>query len=415
VRILPTSLTLVGFTVLAGLAGCGSDEPAPGGSSGASGKGPVSSAGAGPLTGASGAPVTGAAGSGNAAAGSPVVGSAGSNPGTAGSPSTSGGSPGTAGTGTTSAGSSAGGAPGVSGGGNAAGAPNPNAPDQKGKTNAKGGDMTSANTDYLKLGEMRLINNNWGSVEWACGTKSKENVFVSADKSSFGWNFDRGDCDTGNTNTKPDYPEIEFGIHPFGLGSSEATSPDFSTTTLLPKQLKDITEASVEVKNMVITLDKPSSWNINFEFWLSKQNPATTQGNAGVYAELMTFWGWEDKRWPLTGMTDQNSPICDIGCTNGLSAGSKTYDLIVQKESWGSGWKYFQFRGTGQPQTSFSGKVDVKKLIDYLVQKGGATQDMWLTRMEIGSEIDDNTKGSVKMSNVTFSVNNEKRSPVFGQ
>jgi len=271
--------------------------------------------------------------------------------------------------------------------------------------------MTSANLDYLKLGEMRLINNNWGSVAWGCaGTKSKESVFVSADKSSFGWNFDRGDCTTEST--KPDYPEIEFGIHPFGLGSSEATSPDFSTTTLLPKQLKDITEASVDVKNLVITLEKPASWNINFEFWLSKQNPATTQGNAGVYAELMTFWGWEANRWPLK---DGGSPICDIGCTNGLSAGDKMYDLIVQKESWGSGWKYFQFRGTGQPQTSFNGKVDVKKLIDYLVQKGGATQDMWLTRMEIGSEIDDDTKGSVKMSSVTFSVNNEKRSPVFGQ
>ena len=133
-----------------------------------------------------------------------------------------------------------------SGAGNTAGGANPNAPDAKGKTNAKGGDMTSADLDYLKLGEMRLINNNWGSVEWACGTKSKENVFVSADKSSFGWNFDRGDCDTGNTNQKPDYPEIEFGIHPFGLGSIKATSPDFSTTTLLPKQLKDITEASVD-------------------------------------------------------------------------------------------------------------------------------------------------------------------------
>ena len=136
-------------------------------------------------------------------------------------------------------------------------------------------------------------------------------------------------------------------------------------------------------------------------------------GDAGVYAELMTFWGWENNRWPLTGMTGQNSPICDIGCTNGLTAGDKTYDLIVQKDSWGSGWKYFQFRATGSPQTSFNGKVDVKKLIDYLVQKGGATQDMWLTRMEIGSEIDDDTKGSVKISNVTFSVNNEKRSPVF--
>jgi len=239
-------------------------------------------------------------------------------------------------------------------------------------------------------------------------------VFVNADK-TFGWSFDRPNCDTGDTNTKPDFPELEFGIHPFGLGSSDATSPNFSTTTLLPKQLKDITSASVSLEGLSINLSSEGSWDLTFEFWLSQKDPSTTKDNAGVYAELMTFWGWQANRWPLTGMTGSNSPQCDIGCTNGLSAGSKSYDLIVQKNSWGSGWKYFQFRGTDGSQKSFNGSVDVKKLIDYLVQKGGATQDMYLTRLEVGSEIDDQTKGSVSMKNITFEVNGEKRSPVFGQ
>ena len=283
-----------------------------------------------------------------------------------------------------------------------------------GKTNAKAGDKTSTKLDYLKMGEIRLINNNWGSVAWNCTDKSPSSVFVNADK-TFGWSFDRPNCDTGDTNTKPDFPELEFGIHPFGLGSSDATSPNFSTTTLLPKQLKDITSASVSLEGLSINLSSEGSWDLTFEFWLSQKDPSTTKDNAGVYAELMTFWGWQANRWPLTGMTGSNSPQCDIGCTNGLSAGSKSYDLIVQKNSWGSGWKYFQFRGTDGSQKSFNGSVDVKKLIDYLVQKGGATQDMYLTRLEVGSEIDDQTKGSVSMKNITFEVNGEKRSPVFGQ
>jgi len=356
--------------------------------------------------------VVGAAGSGNT--GNATGGSSGSVAGA--SNGTAGALNGTAGAGGSGNTTSTGGTTGTAGSGNAGGGTiDPNAPDKMNKTNAKPGDKTSTKLDYLKMGDIRLINNNWGSVAWNCTDKSPSSVFINADK-TFGWTFDRPDCDTGNTNTKPDFPELEFGIHPFGLGSSDATSPDFSTTTLLPKQIKDITEISVELTNLSIQLDKADSWDLTFEFWLSKQNPATTQSNAGVYAELMTFWGWQNNRWPLTGMTGANSPTCDTGtCDTGLSAGTKSYDLLVQRNSWGSGWKYYQFRGNDGSKQSFTGKVDVKKLIDYMVQKGGATQDMWVTRLEVGSEIDDNTKGKVTMSNVIFSVNGEKRSPVFGQ
>jgi hypothetical protein len=414
--LLPTSLTLVGFTVITGLAGCGSDAATPGGSSGASGKGPVSSAGSGPVTGASGAAVTGASGSGsgNAAAGSPVVGSAGSNPGTAGSPSTSGGSPGTAGTGTTSAGTSAGGAPGVSGGGNAAGAPS--GADANGKTNAKPGDMASTKFDYLKLGEIRILNNNWGSVESKCTTPMS--VFVNANK-SFGWSFDRGGCN--GTGEKPDFPQLEFGIHPFGLGSSAATSPNFSSTTLLPLQIKDITSASVTLTDLAIKFDKEGKWDLTFEFWLSSKDPGKTQSDAGVYSELMTFWGWEANRWPENatppGPVVRNCSPCKATAGQQVTAG-KTYKLEVQDDQWaGNKWRYFQFRDTAGPAKSFPGKltVDVKKLIDYLVNTMGYSKDLWVARLEVGSEIDDNTKGTVTMTDVEFEVNGQKRSPVFGQ
>lgn len=416
-RLLPTSLALVGLTVAAGLAGCGSDSSNtnPGGTSGSSNSG-ASGAGSVPTAGSAGKPAVSTAGS----AGAGTVGSAGSANGTAGSGSGSvagsanvaGASNGAAGSGT-----STGGTTGTAGSGSStAGASNPNGPDQMGKTNAKPGDKTSTKLDYLKLGEMRLINNNWGSVAWNCTDKSPSSVFINADK-TFGWSFDRPNCDTGDTNQKPDFPEIEFGIHPFGLGSSEATSPNFSTTTLLPKQVKDITTANVTIDGLSINLSKEGSWDLTFELWLSTKDPATTQGNAGVYAELMTFWGWQKDRWPLTGMTGQNSPQCDApsDCTKGLSAGAKSYDLIVQKNSWGSGWKYYQFRGTDGSQKTFNGVVNVKKLLDYLMTQPGYTKDMWLTRLEVGSEIDDETKGSVSMKNITFEVNGQSRSPVFGQ
>lgn len=416
-RLLPTSLALVSITVAAGLAGCSSDSPGttPGAAgnvaTGTGGSGTVSTGGKPAIPGAAGSGVVGTGGSGtNPGTGgfsSTGTGGSGTNPSTGGS-----GQVGTGGSGTNP---STGGTGSSSGGGSAAGgAANPNGPDMMGKTNAKPGDKTTGKLDYLKMGEIRLINNNWGSVAWNCTDKSPSSVYINADK-SFGWSFDRPDCDTGNTNTKPDFPELEFGIHPFGLGSSDATSPNFSSTTLLPKQVKDITEASVTIDSLNINLQSEGSWDLTFEFWLSKQNPATTQGNAGVFAELMTFWGWQANRWPLTGMTGANSPQCDVTCKNGLSAGAKSYDLIVQKNSWGSGWQYFQFRGTGGSQKSFNGTVDVKALLDYLMTLNGYSKDMWLARLEVGSEIDDNTKGTVSMKNITFSINGEKRSPVFGQ
>jgi len=353
--------------------------------------------------------VVGTGGSGN----NTGTGGSGNNTSTGGT-SSSGGS-GQVGTGGSGNNTSTGGTSSTGGSGNpSGGSANPNGPDKNGKTNAKPGDKTSTKLDYLKMGEMRLINNNWGSVAWNCTGSSPSSVYINADK-SFGWSFDRPNCDTGDTNTKPDFQEIEFGIHPFGLRSSEATSPDFSTTTLLPKKVKDITSASVTIDSLSINLSSEGSWDLTFEFWLSTKDPTTTQGNAGVYAELMTFWGWQANRWPLTGMTGANSAQCDVGCKNGLSAGSKSYDLIVQKNTWASGWQYFQFRGTGASQKSFNGTVDVKVLLDYLMTLQGYSKDMYLTRLEVGSEIDDMTKGTVSMKNITFEVNGEKRSPVFGQ
>ncbi|HET7540017.1 MAG TPA: hypothetical protein VFK05_09095 [Polyangiaceae bacterium] len=427
-RLVQTSLALVGFTVAAGwLAACGSDTSSnPGGSAGSA---PVNGSG-GKSAGSGGSPVVGGAGS-------PVVGNAGTSTGTAGtSTGTAGTSTGSGGTGNTAGGSvgaagssnpvggttSSGGTT-ASAGGSAAGggAVDPNAPDQMGKTNAKPGAMTSTNLDYLKLGEMRIINNNWGSIAWKCdGSKSKESVFINADK-TFGWNFDRptGCADQGMT-TKPDFPEIEFGIHPFGLGSSDATSPNFSTTTLLPKQIKDITSASVTVTNLTISLDQRTHWDLAFEFWLSSKNPATTQNDAGVYAELMTFWGWNDGLWPESGsnpgpvVRNCNPTPCKAQPGETTSTGGKTYKLEVQDDAW-SKWRYYQFRdSSGSHETFPTVTVDVKKLLDYLVTKG-YSKDLYVTRFEVGSEIDDGTKGSVKMSNIEFEVNGEKRSPVFGQ
>lgn len=426
-RLHPTWLILAGFASSTLLSGCSSSSSAPAGPEGSAGSGASSGAGAG---GASGSGTSGSGGSAGSYAG--ASGSAGSSAGASGSGATSGtgaggasggGASGASGSGATSGAGTAGaaggtagaagsaGAAGMAGMAGTAGASGCAATDQNGKTNWSPGASTSTTQDYLRSCDIRLINNNWGAAAFGCvGSTSNYSVHVNAD-GSFGWNFQRGNCDTGNTNTKPDFPEVEFGVHPFGAGSSLATTPNFSSTTLLPLQIKDITSASVTVNSLSISLQQSASWDITFELWLSTGDPR--QPNPGVYAEFMTFWGWQTPRWPESCGTSMTA-LCTPGAGQVFLPGDtvqagKNYKLEVQADNWGSGWRYFQFRDSGGPQTTFNGKVDVKPILNYLVSSRGYSSNLWVTRFEVGSEIDDMTQGSVNMKGITFEVNGQTR------
>jgi hypothetical protein len=252
----------------------------------------------------------------------------------------------------------------------------------------------------LNLGDMRIINNKWGSDELGCnGTQMS--VFVNQDK-SVGWNFNRPMC--GGMAAKPDYPEIEFGIHPFGASSALATSPSYSSTTVLPKQIKDIQTASINFDNFNINLQSPTSWNLNFEFWLSQENPVTS-ANPGVYAEVIVFWGWEATRF-VNWKCNQSGSVNSSG---------KNYNLCHQDDAWANGqWRYWQFSVENGPQQSFNGMLDVMPFINFVKGKGYSDQ-LWITRFEIGTEIDDNTSGSVSLKNVTFEVNGTSKSIQLAQ
>ena len=153
------------------------------------------------------------------------------------------------------------------------------------------GVTTSTSKQYFNLGDMRLINNRWGSDALNC-TGTMQSVYINADK-TLGWSFNRPTC--GGKRADPDFPEIEFGVAPFGNTSSLLTTPPFSSTTLLPIQIKNLTSASVTLNNFTTTFQNPSYWDSNFEFWISQEDP-TTNANAGVYAEIIMFLGWESNR-----------------------------------------------------------------------------------------------------------------------
>ena len=363
--------------------------------------------GAGGTTGAGGSTSTGAGGTGTGAtAGATGTGGTGAKGGTTGTTGVAGttgkagttgagGSVSTTGTaGTTGAAGTTGGAAGTSG----------TIVDQGGVALAKPGVTTSTSKQYFNLGDMRLINNRWGSDALNC-SGTVQSVYINADK-TLGWSFNRPTC--GGMRGDPDFPEIEFGVAPFGTTSSLLTTPPFSSTTLLPIQIKNLNSASVTLNNFTTTFQNPSYWDSNFEFWISKEDP-TVNANAGVYAEIIMFLGWESNRLN----TAAGGWTCDKSGT--VTAGATTLTLCHQSDTWSNGqWRFFNFNVSNGPLSDYNNKADIKAILTWVMANyTGFTTDMWLTRIEVGTEIDDNTQGSAQVNNVTFEINGTSKVPQF--
>jgi len=370
----------------------------PGGSSGSGGTkatGGTTSAGGASAGGSGGTKATGGTtslgGSGAGAGGSSAGGSGGS-----------GGGGTKANGGTTSVGGSNGGAGGSTptGGTMSSGGTSGPQTDCLGKALAKAGDSSTTSKAYLNLGDMRLINNRWGADARSCSGASYK-IFVGTD-GIMGYDFNRPTC--GGAKGYPDYPEVEFGVAPFGANSADLTSPACSSTTLLPIQLKSLTSASLNIDNFNTTYQKPAYYDTNFEFWISKQNPLTA-ADPGVYAEIIIFLSWNSTR-----MSSPAGWACDKSGT--VTAGGNSFSLCHQSDSWSNNrWRFFNFNLNGGPKDSFSGNSDIKAILDYVRSKySGFTDDMWLTRIEVGTEVDDDTQGTAKINNLTFEINGTKKS-----
>lgn len=378
----------------------GPQNSAPG-VSGAGGNGAIATAGAGTMTGAGttsvNSPTAGSGGAGPSnvgGAGSATAGAGGNSPattaGSAGVTGVTAGNGGMPGNGGTTGGVASGGAAG-NGAGGAAGSgmvPGETKPTVTAPASSK------VPKDYFVLGEARLINNNWGAQELGC--KAPYEIFVNADK-SFGWKWDRNGTKCGGDKSKPDYPEVEFGMHPFGVSTQLITSPDYSSTTILPIQIKDVTSASVKIEGLSIATTADAAWNMNFEMWFCEQHPATGT-HTTAYGETMNWFGWSSDQYNWNGVLGS------------LEAG-QSYDLMHSDDHWPAGqaqqWKYRQYRLKSSSK-QFNGTVDVKKILAALTGQGWPSS-LWIARFEVGTELDDGSAGTVTMNKITFEVNGQQR------
>jgi hypothetical protein len=156
----------------------------------------------------------------------------------------------------------------------------------------------------------------------------------------------------------------------------------------------------VQIEDMKVDPTGDEYWNMNFEMWFTDQHPVT--GNhMGAYAETMNWFGWD---------SEQYSDWPDYG-TKSLDAGA-TYTLGHADDAWPPGqspqWKYRQYRLQSSTR-QYSGTVDVKKILDYMVNTEHWPNTLWISRFEVGTELDDGSAGTLTMKKVTFEVNGQKR------
>ena len=110
-----------------------------------------------------------------------------------------------------------------------------------------------------------------------------------------------------------------------------------------------------------------------------------------------------------------------------MTAGGASFNLCHQSDTWAnSQWRFFNFNLSNAPQNNFNGTVDIKAILSWVMSNyasstatsgggmGSFSNSMYLTRIEVGTEIDDSTAGSVKISNLTFNINGTSKSIALG-
>lgn len=229
-----------------------------------------------------------------------------------------------------------------------------------------------------------MFTNEWTDME------ADTCVWLKED-GTFGWNWTRGATGMAPTPTYPNYPEVEFGINPWANGSGT------SSTTLLPKKIKDITSASMtlDVNTAITGGNSSTGWNLAFELWFTDADP--TAGPAAVKGELMVFLANAPNYYPTPAKTDIV-----------VQSAGKNYKLFESADDWGD-WGYYRQYRLDTQDGAFNGELDIMPFLQRYLNEEGGNGEYYVTRFEIGNEVFQNSGGTTTFKSLSFEVNGETR------
>lgn len=227
------------------------------------------------------------------------------------------------------------------------------------KNSADYKDCSGATQQFEKLS---LINNQWGAYKIKSGDYTQ---CIYHNNGIFGWEWNAPSKSYGVLG----YPELWMGTFAWGI-KSEISKPNYF------KKLDELKTLRVEFDTKITANDK--KYNLAFDVWLHSEN---TVAKENITVELMV---WEDyNKFKSHGKKKE-----------AIKTSFGTYDLlygIMKKPEINSEWIYIAFIRNEKRTT---GKVDLKELLDYLVQKNYISSDLYISSVEFGTEVL-NSKGNI--------------------
>lgn len=228
------------------------------------------------------------------------------------------------------------------------------------KTESNGG-MLNVDTNFS------LIDNQWGNPD------AQQGVWVN-DDGSYGWDFD-----ASGTKSGINYPEVFIGTRPWG---SDTGVPEF------PIQRGDVTEYVLDVQTD--SNISGGEWDFAHEWWLMEQRPSVQTKTYQYEIMLLLDWG---------GGHDHGSPVYTDLWTDEYG---NTIDLWALYNSGGTSATFYIFRIQGGHD---GGKINMKRIVDWLTSHEDIREDLWISGSELGNEYWPGAVGSTTVNEFTVTVN----------
>lgn len=219
----------------------------------------------------------------------------------------------------------------------------------------------------LDFNKKRLITNLWGIGQNEIIPMDKNCIFVNSDD-TYGWRWDRPSPvpQTGQTNIAPIAPSVCVGTDPWG---------GFSTSEYLPIRIRDINSLVLYANYIYSVVPSPEdSQNLSYDLWITD----TGNPNPGTPRQELMIW-----------MNRINVPMPEDKRREDVSDGYNTY----KQYAWEN---YHAFILDVPPQSGLkTHTVDVKKILDYLLNKGELKGEQWLALIVLENEV---WKGTGKLT-----------------
>ncbi|MFB6162943.1 MAG: hypothetical protein ABEJ86_05840, partial [Halococcoides sp.] len=201
---------------------------------------------------------------------------------------------------------------------------------------------------------------------------SEQCIWVNED-GSYGWNFTAGSGNGGENDIN--YPEVFAGRRPWG---SDTGIPEFELPIEQVDQLEIEFDASVNISG--------GQWDFAEEFWLLDGAPGESPS---ITHEIMVVLDW--------GGGHGHNQMQDRGAWT-----DKFGNTVDHWAHYSIGWNFNIFRIQGGMQ---SGAVDLKEVVDYILDNVANTAGKNITGIELGNEYWPHATGETTISEFDVSVN----------